>query len=157
MRLATLALLLAATTAFGQPPAAPKAARPAAAPPPANGAFRDCAGCPEMIVVPPGTFLLGTSADEPEVDRDRGEAPPLPVTMNRAFAIGRYEVKVAEWRAFVEATQYPLRGDCRVETSAPGCGSPTATGVTPVSGARRPTTSRSCASRGTTPRPTPTG
>ena len=115
MRIALLALLIAATGAHAESSPPPKPAPAAsAAPAPSNGAFRDCAACPEMMVVPPGTFLLGTSADEPEVDRDRGEAPPLPVTMNRAYAIGRYEVKVSEWRAFVEATQYPLRGDCRV-------------------------------------------
>jgi formylglycine-generating enzyme required for sulfatase activity len=111
------ALVLVAATAFGQPPPAkpPAAATPGAtAPAPTAGAFRDCAGCPELVVVPAGNFLLGTSADEPEVDRDRGEAPPLPVAMTRAYAIGRYEVTVAQFRAFATATQYPLRGDCRI-------------------------------------------
>jgi len=108
-------LLLAASAALGQPPAKPAAgAAPAATP--SSGAFRDCPGCPEMVIVPPGTFMLGTSADEPEVDRDRGEAPPLAVTINRAYAIGRYEITVAQFRAFVDATQYPLRGDCRIAT-----------------------------------------
>ena len=113
MRAATmLLLLLAAAQAIAQPTPAPPAKGAAATP--ASGAFRDCPQCPEMVVVPAGTFVLGTSADEPEVDRDRGEAPPLPVTMSRAYAIGRYEVTVGEYRRFVEATQYPLRGDCRV-------------------------------------------
>ncbi|MFO0449133.1 MAG: formylglycine-generating enzyme family protein, partial [Pseudomonadota bacterium] len=49
-----------------------------------------------------------------EVDRARGEAPPLPVTMNRAYAIGRYEVTVAQWREFVIATQYVTPADCRI-------------------------------------------
>ncbi len=116
MRTATLvfALLLAAG-ALAQPPAAPKSgAAPAAASLAAPGAVRDCPTCPEMVVVPAGTFLLGTSADARERDPDRGESPPLPVTMSRAFAIGRYEVTLAEFRAFVTATQYAPAGDCRI-------------------------------------------
>lgn len=126
MRLAVLALCCAAAaTAIAQPkqpaaakPAAAAAAAAAVAPVAAapSGAFRDCATCPQMMVVPAGTFVLGTSADEAEVDRDRGESPPLPVTMTRAYAIGRYEVTVGEYRAFADATQYPLRGDCRIAT-----------------------------------------
>src|SRR5579871_5130080 len=99
-----LALSIAIATAAAEPPPAK----------PASGAFRDCPGCPEMVVVPAGDFLLGTSADEPEVDRERGESPPLPVAMTKAYAIGRYEVTVAQFRAFAEAAQYPLKGDCRI-------------------------------------------
>jgi formylglycine-generating enzyme len=117
VRNATLALaVLVAGTALGQPPAAPKggAAVAAAVAPAVPGAIRDCPTCPEMMVVPAGSFLLGTSADARERDPDRGESPPLPVTMSRAFAIGRYEVTVAEFRAFVTATQYAPAADCRV-------------------------------------------
>ena len=80
----------------------------------ATGALRDCPTCPELVVVPAGSLLLGTSSDEDEVDRDRGESPPLPVQMNRPYAIGRYEVTVAQFRAFVDATQYAPQGDCRI-------------------------------------------
>jgi formylglycine-generating enzyme required for sulfatase activity len=112
MRVSLACLVLIASGAFAAQPAAP--AKPGAAP--ANGAagFRDCPACPEMVTVPAGTFELGTSADEPELDRDRGESPPLAVSMTRAYAIGRFEVTVAEFRAFADATQYPVRGDCRV-------------------------------------------
>jgi formylglycine-generating enzyme required for sulfatase activity len=105
-----------AAPAAATAPTAPKAgATPAAATAPtAPGVIRDCPTCPAMMVVPSGTFLLGTSADARERDPDRGESPPLPVTMSRAFAIGRYEVTVAEFRAFVTATQYAPAGDCRV-------------------------------------------
>jgi len=110
-----LALSIAIATAAAEPPPAkPAAGAAAGAVAPASGAFRDCPGCPEMVVVPAGDFLLGTSADEPEVDRERGESPPLPVAMTKAYAIGRYEVTVAQFRAFAEAAQYPLKGDCRI-------------------------------------------
>ena len=115
MRLAALFLGLASLTALAQPPAAPagKSAL-AAAPGAAASGFRDCAACPEVVTVPAGTFQLGTSADEAELDRDRGESPPLAVSMTKAYAIGKYEVTVAEFRAFADAVQYPARGDCRV-------------------------------------------
>lgn len=104
--------------------APPASAKPGAAPAqkpgaPANatviaGAFRDCPTCPEMVVVPAGSSVLGTSGDQVEVDRARGESPPLAVTMSRAYAIGKYEVTVGQYRAFVQATQYATLGDCRI-------------------------------------------
>ena len=112
---------LVTATALAQPqaapparPGAPQAPAAVAANPAANGTLRDCPACPVMVVVPAGTFLLGTSADARERDPDRGESPPLPVTMSRAFAIGKYEVTVAEFRAFATATQYAPAGDCRI-------------------------------------------
>ena len=105
MRRAWPLLALAASLAQAQPPPPPPAA---------VAALRDCAQCPELVIVPPGTFLLGTSADEAVVDRDRGEAPPLAVTIARAYAVGKYEVTVAEFRAFVEASGYSVPGDCRI-------------------------------------------
>lgn len=118
---ALLPLLLTAVAAAAAQPqptrtVAPQAATlPGAAVPTATvGALRDCPYCPEMLVVPAGVFTLGTSASAVEVDLDRGEAPPQPVTMARAFAIGKYEVTVGEFRAFVTATQYAIAGDCRV-------------------------------------------
>src|SRR5262245_42177149 len=35
--------------------------------------FKECDVCPEMVVVPKGSFMMGTPADEP--DRFRGEDP----------------------------------------------------------------------------------
>jgi formylglycine-generating enzyme len=102
------------------PPAPPAKAGAAQAQPAATGnpttlgPIRDCPTCPVMVVVPAGTFLLGTSADARERDPDGGESPPLSVTMSRAFAIGKYEVTVAEFRAFVAATRYTPPGDCRI-------------------------------------------
>jgi formylglycine-generating enzyme required for sulfatase activity len=111
-----LSALLLAPLAVAQPQAgAQKGAPPApAAAPLASGALRDCPLCPEMVVVPAGTFTLGTAASATEVDVERGEAPSQPVTIARSFAIGRYEVTVAQFREFVGATQYAPGGDCRV-------------------------------------------
>ncbi|MBS0376332.1 MAG: formylglycine-generating enzyme family protein [Proteobacteria bacterium] len=107
-----LASLLAAV-AIAQPQA-PPAKSAAAAPASPPGVLRDCPACPELVVVPAGEFLLGTSGDARERDADRGESPPLAVSISRAFAIGRYEVTVAEFRAFATAANYAPAGDCRV-------------------------------------------
>ena len=64
---------------------------------PASGtAFQDCPECPEMVVIPGGTFLMGSPEDEP--GRDNDEGPQREVTVP-AFAMGKYEVTFAEWDA----------------------------------------------------------
>jgi formylglycine-generating enzyme required for sulfatase activity len=35
--------------------------------------FKDCEMCPEMVAVPPGTFIMGSP--ETEKDRDKDEGP----------------------------------------------------------------------------------
>ena len=61
--------------------------------------FRDCPACPEMIVLPPGTFTMGSP--ETEAGRQRNEGPAHPVTIGYPFAMGVYEVTFAEWDACV--------------------------------------------------------
>ena len=62
--------------------------------------FRDCDVCPEMVVVPSGTFRMG--APESEDGSHRGERPVHKVSV-RSFAAGVYEVTFAEWDACVSA------------------------------------------------------
>ena len=61
--------------------------------------FRDCDDCPEMVVVPAGTFLMGSSASE--VGRAQDEGPQHSVTIRDPFAVGIYEVTFDEWDACV--------------------------------------------------------
>ena len=61
--------------------------------------FRDCERCPEMVVLPGGTFLMGSPGTE--ADRLPNEGPQHRVTLARAFAIGKYEVTFAEWDACI--------------------------------------------------------
>jgi len=63
--------------------------------------FRDCAACPEMVVVPAGSFMMGSPASEE--GRDDAEKPQHRVTIGLPFAVGVYEVTMAEWDACVEA------------------------------------------------------
>ena len=54
--------------------------------------FRDCEECPEMVVVPAGSFIMGSPASE------EGR-----VTISKPFAVGKHEVTFGEWDACVAA------------------------------------------------------
>lgn len=57
---------------------------------PGNGkSFKDCQDCPEMVLVPPGRFMMGM----PGLQQAQ--------SIERAFAVGKYEVTFAEWDACV--------------------------------------------------------
>ena len=62
--------------------------------------FRDCDVCPPMVVVPPGTFMMGSP--DTEEGRDGDEGPQHEVTIGYAFAAGVYEVTFDEWDACVQ-------------------------------------------------------
>lgn len=61
--------------------------------------FRDCADCPEMVVVPAGQFNRGSPRTEK--NRNDYEGPQLPVSIAEPFAVGRYEVTFSQWDACV--------------------------------------------------------
>ena len=63
--------------------------------------FRDCPECPEMVVVPAGSFTMGSPSSEK--GRYDGEGPQHRVTIPEPFAVGKYEVTFAEWDACVAA------------------------------------------------------
>lgn len=64
--------------------------------------FRDCANCPEMLVIPAGSFEMGSPASE--MGRFADEGPQHRVTIAQPFALGKFEVTVGEFRHFVLAT-----------------------------------------------------
>ena len=61
--------------------------------------FRDCPECPEMVVVPAGSFMMGSPSHE--AGRGDDEGPRHRVTIEKPFAVGKYEVTFAEWDACV--------------------------------------------------------
>jgi len=76
--------------------------RPTVSTPPQDLQFlRDCGDCPEMVMVSPGMFLMGSSKDAP--GHQAREGPQRRVTVSKRFAIGRYEITFAQWDACVEA------------------------------------------------------
>jgi formylglycine-generating enzyme required for sulfatase activity len=58
--------------------------------------FRECAkDCPEMIVIPAGSFTMGSPATEK--DRYTTEDPQHKVTIARAFAVSKFDVTFEDW------------------------------------------------------------
>ncbi|GAB4184106.1 MAG: hypothetical protein Tsb002_06780 [Wenzhouxiangellaceae bacterium] len=70
--------------------------------------FKDCAECPEMVVIPAGRFLMGSPVDEPE--RDPYEGPQHQVNVP-SFAIGKYEVTFEEYDTFAQVTGRSMPDD----------------------------------------------
>jgi formylglycine-generating enzyme required for sulfatase activity len=64
--------------------------------------FRDCPTCPEMIVIPAGSFMMGSPANEIDQWTEK-EGPQHRVTIDRSFAVGKFEVTFGEWDACVAA------------------------------------------------------
>jgi formylglycine-generating enzyme required for sulfatase activity len=64
--------------------------------------FAECArGCPTMLVVPGGKFVMGSPPAEK--DRSQSEGPQHEVTIARPFAVGKTEVTFEQWDACVSA------------------------------------------------------
>ena len=81
--------------------------------------FRNCRGCPAMIALPRGEFLMGSVAVDrvswpDEISGLVDEQPRHSVTLAQRFALGRAPVTVGEFRAFVRATGYAEAKGCNV-------------------------------------------
>ena len=61
--------------------------------------FKECDACPEMVVVPKGTFTMGTPPKEE--GRFDAEFPLHRVTIAKPFAVGRFKISFDEWDACV--------------------------------------------------------
>ena len=84
-----------------------------------GAAFRDCPECPEMVVLPAGSFTMGSSAEEKSWAASHGgsmyavadEAPQHQVSLP-SFAMGKYDVTRGEYAAFARETGYPAGDGC---------------------------------------------
>jgi len=74
----------------------------------------DCDECPELVVIPPGSFMMGTPISSREVDLSRGEGPQVEINIAYAFAVGRFEVTHGQFKSFVRATNSQPKSLCRV-------------------------------------------
>ena len=61
--------------------------------------LRDCEACPQLVVVPSGSFMMGSP--DSEWGRFNNESPQRRVTITEPFAVGVYEVTFGEWDACV--------------------------------------------------------
>ncbi len=67
--------------------------------------FRDCAECPEMVVIPQGSFEMGST------DGRDNEKPVRRVDIRYPFAVGKYEITQSEWRAVMGNNPSKVKGD----------------------------------------------
>jgi formylglycine-generating enzyme required for sulfatase activity len=94
VRMMLLAIVLAPVTAAAQ-----------------TAVFRDCKTCPELVRIPAGSFAMGSTAEESAAaqvrpDRAAAEQPKHEVRIAQPFAIGKFEVTVAEFDVFAHATGF---------------------------------------------------
>jgi formylglycine-generating enzyme required for sulfatase activity len=72
--------------------------------------FKDCADCPEMVVVPAGSFTMGSPPEEPQRAAEREDQ--VRVTIARTFAVGAFAVTRGEFAVFVAATNHKVDEGC---------------------------------------------
>jgi formylglycine-generating enzyme required for sulfatase activity len=61
--------------------------------------FKECDNCPAMVVVPAGSFVMGSP--DGEMLRFNDEGPQHTVTIEKPFAVGQFPVTFDEWDACV--------------------------------------------------------
>lgn len=74
--------------------------------------FKDCAECPEMVVIPAGSFQMGSS------HAGEDAMPVHRVTFDKAFVMGRMEVTQGQWKSIMGNNPSEHSGcgdDCPVE------------------------------------------
>ena len=72
--------------------------------------FKDCMVCPEMSIIPPGTFMIGSTKGR------KRERPVSKITITKSLAVSRYEVTFDQWDACFNA------GGCSKKPSDRGWG-----------------------------------
>ena len=71
--------------------------------------FKDCPGCPDMVVIPAGSFAMGSP--DTEKSRNGDEGPVHQVKLN-AFALGKTEITRGQFSAFVKESKYVTGNKC---------------------------------------------
>jgi formylglycine-generating enzyme required for sulfatase activity len=108
---APVQLSMAAPTAVLSAPATQaNAAIQGGAIPSAGTVIQDCAECPELVAIPPGEFVMGSSPKEKM--RELDEEPAHRVRVTSPFAVGKYEVTRAQYAAFVKDTGRESKPGC---------------------------------------------
>lgn len=72
--------------------------------------FRECEGCPEMVVIGSGSFSMGSPDDEP--GREMTEGIRRQVRIPVEIAMGETNITVDEFSSFVASTGYTASQSC---------------------------------------------
>jgi formylglycine-generating enzyme required for sulfatase activity len=81
--------------------------------------FKDCAECPEMVVVPAGSFQMGSNESffgSPVWDK--AYKPVRSVRIGKAFALAKTEITLGQFAAFVSDSGYDAGNSCRIWTGS---------------------------------------
>ncbi|WP_085373409.1 formylglycine-generating enzyme family protein [Magnetospirillum sp. ME-1] len=70
--------------------------------PDAGRVFRDCQTCPEMVVIPAGSFMMGED-DKSNISYTK---PQHLVRLNYSFAVSRFPITNGEWSSIVSGADY---------------------------------------------------
>ena len=73
-----------------------------------DGEFQECPQCPKMVVVPAGTYEMGSPSGEGAIDEEGRHR----VTIPEPIAIGMFEVRRAEFTHFMEETNWSGGSAC---------------------------------------------
>jgi formylglycine-generating enzyme required for sulfatase activity len=65
----------------------------------------------EFILIPPGTFRIGSPDSEPGRNSGGYDEKPTEVTLSKGFYLAKHEVTVGQFRAFVKETGYKTDGE----------------------------------------------
>jgi formylglycine-generating enzyme required for sulfatase activity len=79
-----------------------------------QSAFKECTDCPDMVVLPAGSFVMGSPPTDPA--RKPSEGPQRTVTIATPFAVSKFEVTFAQWDACA------ANGPCNRQVSDGGFG-----------------------------------
>jgi formylglycine-generating enzyme required for sulfatase activity len=69
--------------------------------------FKDCPDCPDMVVIPAGTFDMGSTGSD-----EKDEKPEHRVAIDLPFAMGKIEITRGQFAAFVSASGYKAGAKC---------------------------------------------
>ncbi len=77
--------------------------------PPGSSAPKECNICPEMVNIPAGEFWIGSANGEPETDREEKPRHKIQV---KEFMLGKYEITVEQFSAFMKESGYQKAQGC---------------------------------------------
>jgi formylglycine-generating enzyme len=118
-RLATAGFLALTALASSGPVLAQAAADPAKGVPPGK-TFKDCADvCPEMVVIPAGSGIMGSTHEEQTLQGvapsfAEREGPQVTVTIAKPYAMSKTEITRGQYARFVADTKRDVPKQCAV-------------------------------------------
>ncbi|MDP2805858.1 MAG: SUMF1/EgtB/PvdO family nonheme iron enzyme [Gallionellaceae bacterium] len=70
--------------------------------------FSDCADCPEMVIIPDGSFTMGSNSG------DDNEKPVRQILISKKFSLSKTEITRRQFAVFVNETGYSTGEKCNV-------------------------------------------